>query len=303
MNAKLHILGCGSALPTRTNFPTSQILELREKQYMIDCGEGTQIRIRQMGLKINRLGHIFISHLHGDHCFGLIGLISTLGMLKRTAELHIHGPIGITSIFQPQLDFFCEDNSFQVIFHEFNAYQHELIHEDKSVLVYSLPLKHRVPCSGFLFQEREGERHIRRDMIDFFQIPLSCIHAIKQGEDYVNEAGDIISNEKLTLAPNRVIKYAYCSDTAYLEKLVPMINEVDLLYHEATFAESEKVRARQTMHSTASQAATIGAKANVGKLLIGHFSARYANQNLLLDEAAKCFDRVELAEDMKTYDI
>lgn len=299
MNGKLIILGAGSALPTRNNFPTSQILELREKQYMIDCGEGTQIRMRQMGLKINRLGHIFISHLHGDHCFGLIGLISSFGMLNRTADLYVHGPFGITKLFETQIAFFCEDLPFKLIFEEYDTTKNELIFDDRSVAVYSIPLKHRVLCSGFLFKEKPRDRHIIREMIDFYQVPVSQLHLIKAGADFINADGDIIPNERLTSAPDKTISYAYCSDTAYSERIIPIIKGVDLLYHEATFAESEKVRAKKTMHSTAIQAATIAKKAEVEKLLIGHFSARYADQHQLLEEAKSVFQQTILAQDME----
>ncbi|GAB1415604.1 ribonuclease Z [Paludibacter sp.] len=302
MSAKLTILGAGSALPTRINFPTSQVLQLRDKQYMIDCGEGTQIRIRQMGLRINRLGHIFISHLHGDHCFGLIGLISSFGMLKRTADLYIHGPIGIASLFESHINFFCEGLSFKIIFEEFNANVHALIYEDNSVEVFSIPLKHRVPCSGFLFKEKPLERHIIREMIDFHQIPIAKIHLIKKGEDFVNSDGTLIPNSVLTTEADKSVSYAYCSDTAYSEKILKWINDVDLLYHEATFLETEKNRAKTTMHSTAAQAATIAKKANVSRLIIGHFSARYHNQSILLDEAKSVFENTVLGEDMKTYE-
>jgi ribonuclease Z len=300
MPAKLIILGAGSALPTRNNFPTSQILELRDKQYMIDCGEGTQIRMRQMGLKINRLGHVFISHLHGDHCFGLIGLISSFGMLNRTADLYVHGPQGITELFEKQIAFFCENLPFKLFFEEFNTTKNTLIFEDRSVSVYSIPLKHRVPCSGFLFREKNKDRHILREMIDFYQVPVSQLNLIKGGDDFITPEGELIPNERLTTAPDKIVSYAYCSDTAYSEKIISIINGVDLLYHEATFAETEKVRAKKTMHSTAAQAATIALKAGVGKLLIGHFSARYANQQLLLEEAHSVFEQTILAHDLDT---
>jgi ribonuclease Z len=302
MNPRLIILGSGSALPTRTHFPASQILELREKQYMIDCGEGTQIRLRQMGLKISRLGHIFISHLHGDHCFGLIGLISSLGMLNRTADLYVHGPKGIATLFEPQLKFFCEYLPFKVIFEEFNPKVHVVIFEDRSISVKTIPLKHRVPCAGFLFEEKPRDRHILREMIDFYQIPHAMIPKIKQGSDYITADGECIVNHLLTTASEPAIRYAYCSDTAYSEKIIPMIAGVDLLYHEATFAESEKLRAKETMHSTAAQAATIASGAGVKKLLLGHFSARYYNNlQILSDEAREIFHMTELAEDMKEY--
>ena len=303
MKATLSILGSGSALPTKTHYPTSQILEMRDKQFMIDCGEGAQIRLRQMGIKTNRLGHIFISHLHGDHCFGLLGLISTFGMMNRTADLHIHGPSGIEKLFQPQLDFFCEELPFQVIFHEFDAGKNVLIYEDKSVYVYTIPLKHRVPCAGFLFEEKPAERHILRDMIDFYQIPVSAIHKIKSGEDFVLPDGSVVPNSRITKPATPPLKYAYCSDTAYSAKIIPMIAGVDWLYHEATFAESELLRARQTLHSTAAQAGRVAAEARVKNLLIGHFSARYNNLQLLLAEACHVFPNTQLAEDLQVFEL
>lgn len=299
MSAKLTILGAGSALPTRLNFPSAQILELRDKQYMIDCGEGAQIRMRQMGLKNTRLNHIFISHLHGDHCFGLMGLISSFALLNRTADLHIHGPIGITKLFEQQMKFFCDGIPFAVIFQEFDTTQHRLIYADRSVEVYAIPLKHRVPCSGFLFKEKPKDRHIIRDMIDFYQIPISQLNLIKQGADFIAEDGQTIPNHLLTTDPDKTISYAYCSDTAYSEEIIPVISKVDLLYHEATFARSEALRAKKTMHSTAEQAATIARSAEVKRLIIGHLSARYRNQDVVLKEAQAVFEHTMLAADMQ----
>lgn len=301
--ATLTILGCGSAMPTRKNFPSSQLLEIRDKQFLIDCGEGAQIRMSQMGVKLNRLGHIFISHLHGDHCFGLIGLISTFGMLNRTAELHIHAQSDLEKILQPQLQYFCSDLSFSVIFHSVNPRKHELIYEDRSVSVYSIPLKHRVPCCGFLFEEKPRDRHIIREMIDFYNIPTWRIPKIKQGEDFVTEEGEVIPNTRLTKANDTPKRFAYCSDTAYSEKIIPIIQGVDCLYHEATFMDDEQVRAKQTEHSTAHQAATIALKANVKKLIIGHYSARYIDQSALLNEAQSIFKDTVLGEDMAIYEI
>jgi ribonuclease Z len=272
---------------------------MRDKQYMIDCGEGTQIRMRQMNVKTNRMGHIFISHLHGDHVFGLIGLISSFGMLNRTADLHIHTPNGLEQILAPQLQFFCDDLAFNVIFHTYDPKKNELIFEDRSVQVYSIPLKHRVPSSGFLFEEKSSDRHIKRDMIDFYNIPTWRIPKIKQGEDFVTDDDETIPNERLTTMPEKPKRYAYCSDTAYSEKIIPIIKDVDLLYHEATFMNDELVRAKNTLHSTAEQAATIALKSTVNQLIIGHFSARYANKNGLLREAKAVFKNTILGEDMK----
>lgn len=302
MKASLTILGCGSALPTRKNFPSSQLLEIRDKQFLIDCGEGTQIRMRQMGIKTNRLGHIFISHLHGDHCFGLIGLISSFGMLNRTADLHIHAQADLEKIMEVQLLYFCSDLPYNVIFHTINPRKHELIYEDRSVQVFSIPLKHRVPCCGFLFEEKPRDRHIIREMIDFYHIPTWRIPKIKQGEDFISEEGVIIHNTLLTTAPEPPKRFAYCSDTAYFEKIIPIIEGVDCLFHEATFMEEEMVRSKQTEHSTARQAGEIARKANVKKLIIGHYSARYIHQNELLKEAKDVFENTVLGEDMTVYE-
>ena len=301
MNNSLTIFGSGSSLPTKNNFPTAQILELRDKQFMIDCGEGAQIRMRQIHFKTNRLGHIFISHLHGDHCFGLIGLISSFGMLGRTADLHIHAQPDLQKILQPQLDYFCDKMTFEVIFHNFNPNNNEIIYEDRTVKVSTIPLKHRVPCCGFLFEEKPKDRHIIREMIDFYEIPFSQIHKIKKGEDFVTSEGKIISNERLTTAPEHPIRFAYCSDTSYSEKIIPIIKGVDCLYHEATFEEEFAQRAKETKHSTATQAATIALKAEVKQLIIGHFSARHSNQSQLLREAQSVFPNTLLAKDLNTY--
>jgi len=254
-------------------------------------------------VKINRLGHIFISHLHGDHCFGLIGLISSFGMLNRTAELHIHAQADLEKILESQLQYFCAEIPFKVIFHAVNPRVHELIFEDRSVQVFSIPLKHRVPCCGFLFEEKPRDRHIIREMIDFYQIPIWRLPKIKQGEDFVTEEGEVIPNAQLTTEAEPPKRFAYCSDTAYSEKIIPIIEGVDCLYHEATFMEEELLRARQTQHSTVRQAATIALKANVKQLIIGHFSARYTNQNKMLEEARLIFKNTVLGEDMTVYDI
>jgi len=303
LKASLTILGCGSALPTRKNFPSAQLLEIRDKQFLIDCGEGTQIRMRQMGMKTNRLGHIFISHLHGDHCFGLIGLISSFGMLNRTADLHIHAQADLEKIMEVQLLYFCADLQYNVIFHTIDPRKHELIFEDRSVQVFSIPLKHRVPCCGFLFEEKLRDRHIIREMIDFYHIPTWRIPKIKQGEDFTTEEGEIISNALLTTPPELPKRFAYCSDTAYTEKIIPIIEGVDCLFHEATFMDDELLRAKETQHCTARQAGEIALKANVKKLIIGHYSARYIHQNDILEEAKAVFENTVLGEDLTVYEI
>ena len=285
----LNILGCGSALPTTRHLATSQVVDLRDKLYMIDCGEGTQVQMRNMRIKFSRLNHIFISHLHGDHCFGLPGLLSTLGMLGRTGDLVIHAPKEIENYMRPVLDTFCKGMPYEVRFNHIDTYNHSLIMEDRSLSVYSIPLKHRIPTCGFLFAEKPKEAHIIREMIDFYQVPVKWMKDIKQGKDYITPEGEIIPNSRLTrpsVAPKR---YAYCSDTAYSPSIIPIIEGVDLLYHEATFMESDKARAKGTFHSTARQAAKIALKAGVKRLVIGHYSARYEDLAALHKEAREIY--------------
>jgi len=295
----VNILGCGSALPTTRHFLSSQVINLREKLYMIDCGEGTQLRFRTMKLNFNRLNHIFLSHLHGDHCFGLPGLISTLGLLGRTADLHIYALPDAEKVFQPLLDYFCKQLPYKVFFHSFNPSKHELIFEDRTLNVYSIPLKHRVPSAGFLFEEKPKNAHIIREMTDFYQVPTFQMNAIKNGADFITPEGETIPNNRLTRPADPPKKYAYCSDTAYYEKIIPIIEGVDLLYHEATFSEKDLARAKETHHSSAKQAAMIAKAAGVKKLMLGHFSARYPNEEVLLREAQTIFPNTILAEEKK----
>ena len=294
---ELHILGCGSALPTTRHFPTSQIVNVRDKLFMIDCGEGAQLQFRKSHLKFSRLNHIFISHLHGDHCFGLLGLISTLNLLGRTAELHIHSPKGLETLLTPMLDFFNRQMTYKILFHEFDTKEPMQIYEDRSLTVTTIPLRHRMPCCGFLFAEKRCPNHIIREMVDFYQVPVYELNRIKNGADYVTSEGKTVSNNLLTRpsAPSR--SYAYCSDTIYLPSIVEQIKGVDLLFHEATFANEDAPRAKETFHTTAAQAAEIARRAEVKKLLIGHFSARYEDENVLLQEASAIFPDTQLAEE------
>lgn len=294
---ELHILGCGSALPTTRHFPTSQVLNVRDKLFMIDCGEGAQLQFRKSKLKFSRLNRIFISHLHGDHCFGLFGLISTLNLLGRTAELHVHSPKGLQSLMQPLLAFFNQQMSYQVVFHEFETDAAQLIYEDRSLTVTTLPLRHRMPCCGFLFAEKPSPNHINREMIDFYQVPVCELNRIKNGADYVAPDGTVVHNQLLTIPAAAPRRYAYCSDTIFQPQLVHQLQGVDLLFHEATFAESEAARAKETFHTTASQAAWIAKEAGVKKLLIGHYSARYDDEQTLLQEAMNVFPETLLAQE------
>lgn len=294
---EINILGCGSALPTTRHFATSQVVNLRDKLYMIDCGEGAQMQLRRSRLKFSRLNHIFISHLHGDHCFGLMGLVSTFGLLGRTAELHIHSPQGLEELLSPMLAFFCKTLPYKVIFHIFETKEPSVIYEDRSMTVTTIPLKHRIPCCGFLFKEKKIPNHIIRDMIDFYHVPVFELNRIKNGEDYVTPEGEVIANSRLTYPSSLPRSYAYCSDTIFRKGIVDQIAGVDLLFHEATFAQSELARAKETYHTTAAQAAQIALAANVKQLVIGHFSARYEEERVLLDEAVSIFPNTILAKE------
>ena len=294
---ELHILGCGSALPTTRHFATSQVVNLREKLFMIDCGEGAQMQLRRSRLKFSRLNHIFISHLHGDHCFGLLGLISTFGLLGRTAELHIHSPKGLEELLAPMLGYFCKTLTYNVVFHEFETKEPMLIYEDRSVKISTIPLQHRIPCCGFLFEEQPLPNHIIREMIDFHQVPVYELNRIKNGADFVTAEGEVIPNHRLTRPSDPPRKYAYCSDTIYRKEIISQIQGVNLLFHEATFAQADLARAKETYHTTAMQAAQIALSANVERLVIGHFSARYEDEQLLLEEASAIFPQTVLAKE------
>ena len=285
----INILGCGSALPTTRHLATSQIVDLRDKLYMIDCGEGTQVQLRRMRVRFGRLAHIFISHLHGDHCFGLPGLISTLGMLGRTGELVVHGPKEVETYLRPVMDLFCRGMEFEVRFNPVDTRSHSLVMEDRSLSVYSIPLKHRIPTCGYLFAEKPKEAHIIREMTDFYQVPVRCMKDIKQGQDYVTPEGEVVPNSRLTRPAAPPKRYAFCSDTAYNRSIIPIIEGADLLYHEATFAECDLARAKETFHSTARQAAEIARDAHVKRLVIGHYSARYEDLSELHREAEAVF--------------
>lgn len=294
---EVNILGCGSALPTMRHLSTCQVVNIREKLFMIDCGEGAQLQLRRSKLKFSRLNHIFISHLHGDHCYGLMGLISTFGLLGRTAKLHIYSPAGLEELLKPQLDFFCNKLTYEVVFHSFQTSSPEQIFEDKSLTITTIPLRHRIPTAGFLFAEKQRPNHLIKDMIEFYKVPIVQLNDIKLGADFVTADGVVIPNNRLTFPSTPARKYAYCSDTLYKENNIPQIKGVNLLFHEATFLESERARAKETNHSTAIDAARIAAKAEVGELLIGHFSARYEDETPFLEEATTVFPNTILANE------
>ena len=293
----VHILGCGSALPTRKHLPSCQVVNIRGKLLLIDCGEGAQLSWRKTGLNWQNITHILLSHAHGDHVFGLPGLISTMGLLGRTSPLFIHGPAQLQTFVQFILTDFCKDLSYEVHFEVVNTESHALAYEDRSMEVWVLPLRHRLPCCGYLIREKPGLPHIRREMIDFYEIPIWAINKIKAGEDWEMPDGTIIPHERLTTPPDRCRTYAYCSDTMPFEELSDWIAGVDLLYHEATYAETEASLAEKYGHSTARQAACIAKRANVRRLMLGHFSSRYEDECLLLQEAQSVFPETILAHE------
>ncbi len=300
---KVYILGCGSALPTLKHMPTSQVVELRDKQFMIDCGEGTQIQLRRSHIHFSRLHAVFISHLHGDHCFGLIGMISTFGLLGRTAPLHVYAPQELEAILQSQMELFCRGLEFQVVFHAVDTTVMQMIYEDKSLTVSSIPLNHRIACCGFLFREKATLPHIRRDMIDYLEIPVSQINNIKNGAGWLKENGEIVPHEELVTPADPVRSYAFCSDTRYMPELAEFVKGVDLLYHESTYCNEQKERAKLYYHSTAAQAAKVAKAAGARRLLLGHYSARYEDEQVMLEEARAVFPESYLTAENDVFEL
>jgi ribonuclease Z len=299
---KLTILGCYSATPKINTNPTAQVLEIKNHTFLIDCGEGTQVELRRNKIKFSRVKHIFISHLHGDHCFGLAGLISTFNLLTREADLHIYAPKGLKEVITMQMKLSNSWTNYQLIFHELTSTSSELIYEDDKVEVHTIPLDHRIYTNGFLFKEKLGERKLDMNAILNADIDMAYYRKLKQGGDVPDNRGKMIENSILTKDPKPSKSYAFCSDTAYSESIIPIIKEVDVLYHESTFIEKNEALAKPTKHSTAKQAARIAEKANVGKLILGHYSTRYDGLNEFKAEAEVIFPNVELSRDGKTFE-
>lgn len=299
---KIHILGCGSATPTLHHFPSSQIVEVRGKLFMIDCAEGTQLQLRKLRVPFTKIQAIFISHIHGDHCFGLIGMISTFGLLGRTAPLHIYAPKALEKMLEMQIEMFCNDLGYEVVFHAVDTKENKVIYDDRSLTVETVPLCHRVPCAGYIFREKPTLPHIRRDMIDFYQIPLSQINNIKAGADWTTPDGTLIENSRLVTPAEPPRSYAYCSDTAYLPHLHELLKGVTTLYHESTYAEDMMDNAVKYCHSTARQAAMVAKAAGVSRLLLGHYSSRYTNEEILLNEAREIFNNSFLTNELQVID-
>lgn len=294
---KLTILGCHSATPRVNSHPTSQYLEINNRSFLIDCGEGTQRQMRRYKVGFSKINHIFISHLHGDHFFGLIGLISTYGILNREKDLHIFGPKGIKDCIEMQLNISQSHVKFSLIFHELSSKKSELIFEDEKVSVYTIPLKHRVYTNGFFFLEKEKPRNLNMDAIQGFAEIKTCdYNNIKAGKDIVLANGKVISNKELTINAPKPKSYAYCSDTLYKPSIMSIIEGADLLYHESTFLSDREDLAKKTEHSTAKQAAAIAKNAKVKTLVLGHYSSRYKDIALFKNEAETIFSNVVLAE-------
>ena len=296
---KINILGCYAATPRSFTNPTSQVLEIENNHFLIDCGEGTQVQLRRNKIKFSKIRHIFISHLHGDHFYGLVGLVSTFRLLNRETELHIYGPKGIKEIITLQLKLANSWTNFPLIFHELTSKEPQLLYENDRVSVSTIPLKHRVYTNGFLFREKEGERKLLIDKAEEYNIHFSLFNSLKAGKDVKSEDGKLIANHLVTADPPPPKSYAFCSDTVFDPEIVPIIKDVTALYHESTFLEDQMELAFPTKHSTAKQAATIAKMAQVQTLILGHYSTRYANIELFRTEAEEIFPEVILADDGK----
>ena len=297
------ILGCGSATPSPKHYTSSQVLNIRGKLFMIDCGEGTQIQLRRSKVAFARINHIFISHLHGDHCFGLLGMISSFALLGRTSPLFVHAPEQMWTVLKPELDFYCTDLGFDVEFQGFQADKSQVIYDDRSLTVTTIPLKHRVPCAGFLFQEKPTPDHLDRAAADFHGVPAWDYNRIKAGGDFVKPDGNVIEHRFLTTPAPETRSYAYCCDTAYNPEMIPILKGVSAMYHDCTYHSEHADRAAKHQHSTSLEAAQTALAAGAGKLILGHFSARYPDESILLKEAKTVFPATLLAKENLVIDI
>nr|WP_294936770.1 ribonuclease Z [uncultured Flavobacterium sp.] len=299
---KLTILGCYAATPRTITNPTSQVLEIKNHMFLIDCGEGTQVQLRKNKIKFSRIEHIFISHLHGDHFYGLVGLISTFMLLNRQSDLHVYGPKGVKEVILLQLRLSNSFTGYNLYFHELESNESEIIFEDEKVIVKTIPLKHRIYTNGYLFQEKNRERKLNIEAIQDHDIDVVYYRKIKYGGDITLDDGRVIPNEKLTFDPEPEMSYAFCSDTVYDETIVPLIENATVLYHESTFLDTEEHLAEKTMHCTAKQAANIAKKANVEYLLLGHYSTRYDKIERFKEEAETVFSNILLADDGREFE-
>jgi ribonuclease Z len=297
MQFSLRILGSSSALPTSTRMPTAQVVMYNETPYLIDCAEGTQMQMRKYSVPFGKLKNIFISHMHGDHIYGIFGLLSSFNLLGRKQDLHIYGPEKLKELYETVLKLNNDELKFKIKFHALIPGGKNLIMETNNLEVYSFPLKHSKPVWGFLFAEKPRPRNIRKDIIERYELTISEILRIKAGEDLIDEFGEVILNEELTTKASEIRSYAFCTDTIPMEVLKEYIPEVNLLYHEATFASDLSEMAKETFHSTAAEAAQIANLVGAKKLVIGHFSSRYKDISPLLKEASEIFENTIAAED------
>jgi ribonuclease Z len=303
MTFELTILGSSSALPTSTKFPTAHVLNLHERFFLIDCGEGTQIQLRRSKIKFGKINHIFISHFHGDHVFGLMGMLASFNLLGRTTPIHLYALPEVKNLIDFYTRYFTDESSFPIEFHTIEKKTFHLIYEDKVTEVYAFPLKHRISTSGFLFREKKRPLNVKKEMLRKHNLTIQQIRSLKAGNDIYGDSGELIRNGDMTEPAYHTRSYAYCSDTMYTEKIVPYIQNVDLLYHEATFLETDKPLAKLTGHSTAAQAATIAKKSGAKQLIIGHFSNRYKQLDTFLDQAREIFPDTLMAEELKSYQV
>ena len=276
---------------------------MRDKVLMLDCAEGTQMQLRRCRVRFTKLSHVFITHLHRDHCFGLIGMISTFGLLGRTARLHVHAPQALGPELERQIQFFTHDLDFEVVFHPVDTTVRQVVYDDRSIQVESIPLEHRVPCCGYLIQEKPTLPHIRRDVIDAYGVPLSQVGNIKNGADFVMPDGEVIPNSRLVVPADAPRSYAYISDTRYMPGLASQLKGVNVLYHESTYGDDHLPQSEKYFHSTARQAATVARDAGVGRLLLGHYSSRYEDERVLLNEAQEVFSNVSLTNEMDVFEL
>jgi len=294
------VLGCSSALPTAQRHPTAQLINIAERYFLVDCGEGTQMQLRRYHFRIQRINHILISHLHGDHYFGLVGLLSSMHLLGRTATLHLYHPPGLKEIIELQMRYSGTELAYGIDYREHQPGT-QLLFEDKLLEVHGFPLNHRIPCTGFLFREKPRPFSIDKQKAEQYKVPFSQMSQLKEGRDAVLNDGTVIPNHLVTKGQNRSRSYGFCSDTCYDPAVVEQVKGVDLLYHEATFTDEMLERAKQTFHSTAREAGQVALEAGVRQLVIGHFSARYTDTEPLLAEARAVFPNTLAAADGLTF--
>lgn len=296
-------MGSGSATPTAQRNPSAQVVQILGRYFLVDCGEGAQIQMRRFKVKFQKIDAIFISHLHGDHYLGLMGFLQSLHLLNRNKPLALYGPEPLKEILDIQFKHSYTELKYQLIFHPTNPNEPQKIYEDNCITVNSFPLSHRIPCTGFIFKEKEKLRLINKRKLKEYSIPIAWLQRIKEGQDLIREDGTVVPNHELTTDPSPSRSYAYCSDTIYDIRITEYIKNVTLLYHESTFLNDMQNRAKETFHSTAAEAADIAHKAGVNKLMLGHFSARYGSTQPFLDESTKIFKNTIIAEEGTEFEV